>query len=324
MVGSFSRVFDGRAIPGVSLEPAARRLPPAACNRKDRLASLAGARIDNHEDTMIGNERNWRGSTSGVALAAWFVVAAGSASGAVLVDYNLTNIVTSSASPAASAPATTVATGITASDVTRGPGLTAISLARGFSSQGWNSASGTTTTRAEAISGNKFYGFDLTIAPGATASFSDITVGLYKSAITSPANFEWQYSLDAFATPGTTLVTFNHFGRNSGTAPGSLTPFQWMTTDTPGQTNGNPTPPLDISTVAALQNLAGPATVGFRLYGWGSINGNPTTSTNTLAFGRDAGPLINGTVAVPEPNTVVLAATGSLAVLAMLRGRRRR
>jgi len=257
---------------------------------------------------------------AGIGIAAGLVSATAVAD--VIVDYNLTNIVTSSASPAVTAPPTTVGPGITASDITRGPGLTPLNLSRGFSSQGWNNRTNTSTTRADAISGNKYYAFSVTIAPGSTASFSDITVGLYKSAITSPANLEWQYSLDSFTTAGNTLVSFNHFGRNSGTAPGTITPFQWMTTDTPGQSNGNPTPPLDISGVAALQNLAGPATVNFRLYGWGSINGSPTTSTNTLALGRDTGPLINGTL-VPEPGSIGLVVAGmGLAIACRFRGRR--
>jgi hypothetical protein len=242
----------------------------------------------------------------------------------VLVDYNLTAIVTSSASPAVSAPATTVATGVTASDITRGPGLAPFNLTRGFSSQGWNNSGTTATTRADAISGNKYYTFALTIAPGSTASFSDISVGLYKSAVTSPASMEWQYSFDNFVTTGSTLTTFNHLGRNSGTPPGTVTPFQWMTTDTPGQSNGNITPALDISTVSPLQNLAGPATVTFRLYGWGSINGNATTPTNTLALGRDNGPLINGIITtVPEPASICLVAT-AVGIGGVLRARRRR
>jgi hypothetical protein len=257
------------------------------------------------------------------ALAAGSLAGMGIARSAVLVDYNLTNIVTSSASPAVSATATTVSAGITASDVTRGPGLSPLNLSRGFSSQGWNNSGTTPTTRADAISGNKYYTFALTIAPGSTASFSDISVGLYKSAITSPASMEWQYSFDNFVTTGSTLTTFNHLGRNSGTPPGSVTPFQWMTTDTPGQSNGNPTPPLDISTVSPLQNLAGPATVTFRLYGWGSINGNATTPTNTLALGRDNGPLINGTVTVPEPASLCLVATAA-GIGGLIRVRRRR
>lgn len=241
----------------------------------------------------------------------------------VLVDYSLTSIVTSSASPAVTAPPTTVGTGLIASDITRGAGLTPLNLSRGFSSQGWNNATNTLTTRADAIAGNKYYAFDLTLAPGTTASFSDITVGLYKSALTSPANLEWQYSFDSFSTAGNTLVSFNHYGRNSGTPPGTLTPFQWMTVDTPGQSNGNPTPPLDISTVSALQNLAGPATVSFRLYGWGSINGNPTANTNTLALGRDTGPKITGTL-VPEPATTSLvAAMATAGIVFGLRRRRR-
>lgn len=241
----------------------------------------------------------------------------------VLVDYTLTNIITSATSPAATAPPTTVGAGITASDITRGPGLTAINLGRGFSAQGWNNSGTTSTTRSDAISGNKYYAFNLAIVPGTTASFTDITVGLYKSAVTSPANLEWQFSLDNFATTGSTLVAFDHFGRNSGSAPGSVTEYQWMTTDTPGQTNGNPTPPLDISAITALQNLAGPATVSFRLYGWGSISGNPTTATNTLALGRDTGPKITGTL-VPEPTGMAVLAAGVAAAAGLgLRSRRR-
>ncbi len=230
----------------------------------------------------------------------------GRAEAAIIVDYTLTNIVTSSAEPAISAPPTTVAAGIMASDITRGPGLTPINLGRGFSAQGWNNAEGTSTTRDDAIGGGRYYGFELTVAPDVTVSFTDISVSLYKSALTSPANLEWQYSLDGFATEGKTLVGFDHFGRNSGTAPEVLEPFQWMTVNTPGQSNGNPTPPLSISEVAELQNLVGPATVSIRLYGWGSINGNPTTATNTLALGRDMGPLINGTISGGGPTGIVI------------------
>lgn len=252
-----------------------------------------------------------------VSVAMVLIMATAVSHAAVLVDYNLTAF-----SGTVSAPATTTAAGVNATDITRGPGLTPISLARGYSAQGWNNSGTTTTTRADAISGNKYYTFALTIAPGSTASFSDITVGLYKSALTSPASMEWQYSLDNFVTTGSTLVTFNHYGRNSGTPPGSVTPYQWMTTDTPGQANGNPTPALDISTVAALQNLAGPATVSFRLYGWGSINGNPTTATNTLAIGRDTGPLINGSI-VPEPSSFCFAAS-AVGIGLLIRFKRRR
>ena len=234
------------------------------------------------------------------------------AEAAIIVDYTLTNIVTSSAEPALSAPPTTIAAGITASDITRGPGLTPINLGRGFSAQGWNNAEGTSTTRDDAIGGGKYYGFELTVAPDVTVSFTDISVSLYKSALTSPANLEWQYSLDGFATEGKTLVGFDHFGRNSGTAPEVLEPFQWMTVNTPGQSNGNPTPPLSISEVAELQNLVGPATVSIRLYGWGSINGNPTTATNTLALGRDMGPLINGTISGGGPTGIVIDVPGGV------------
>lgn len=240
-------------------------------------------------------------------LAALSIGGAWAARADVVVNYAI-----SSTSGTVSIPASTLGTGITATDLTRGPGLTPISLSRGYSAQGWNNSGSTPTTRADAIAGNKFYTFSVTLSPDTTVSFSDITVGLYKSAITSPASMEWQYSFDNFTTSGSTLTTFNHYGRNSGTAPVPLVPYQWMTVDTGSQTNGNPTPALDISTVSPLQNVAGPATVSFRLYGWGSINGNATTPTNTLAIGRDTGPLINGIItSVPEPATLGMAVAGA-------------
>lgn len=247
----------------------------------------------------------------------------------VLVDFNLASVPSVAIT---SATATTVANGLTAGLLTRGPGLTAINLARGFSSQGWNNSGTTTTSRADAISGNKYYTFDLTIAAGSTASFSDISTSFYKSAISSPGSMEWQYSFDNYVTTGSTLVTFNHFGRNSGTL-GTPTPLQWMSPpynngggplalDTPGQSNGNTTGAIDISTVSALQNIAGPATVSFRLYGWGSINGAATTPTNTLAIGRDNGPLINGSI-VPEPASICLLAAAA-GIGGVIRARRSR
>ncbi|MFM9010185.1 MAG: hypothetical protein ACKON8_04765 [Planctomycetota bacterium] len=263
------------------------------------------------------NTRNRFGSAHVTALAAVAILSATVARAEVLVNYSI-----SSTSGTVSIPPTTLAAGITATDITRGSGLTPISLNRGYSSQGWNNSGTTTTTRADAIAGNKFYTFSLTIASGSIASFNDITVGLYKSAITSPASMEWQYSFDNFVTTGSTLTTFNHYGRNSGTAPVPLVPDQWMTIDTGGQSNGNPTPALDISTVSALQNVAGPATVSFRLYGWGSINGNATTPTNTLAIGRDTGPLINGSI-VPEPASICLVASAA-GIGGLIRIRRRR
>src|SRR5688500_10547056 len=111
-------------------------------------------------------------------------------------------------------------------------------------------------------------------------------------------NYELQYSFDDFATPGIVITNFNYFGRDSGTAPATLAPYQWMTTDTPGQGNGNPTWPFLLNGVTALQNLPAGAKITFRLYAWGMGNG---ADSNTLALGRVNGPALRGIIqdAVP-------------------------
>jgi hypothetical protein len=73
-----------------------------------------------------------------------------------------------------------------------------------------------------------------------------------------------------------------------------------MSIDTAGQ-NGNPLATLDLSSVPALQNLSGGASVQFRLFGW---NNGAGASTNTLAIGRNQGPRITGLLASPVSGTI--------------------
>jgi hypothetical protein len=200
-------------------------------------------------------------------------------------------------SPVESVETTNVAEGLAVSALTRGPGIGAANLTSGYSANGWNNTNSTTnpriTTRENAIADGEFYQFSVTVLPGRTLSISTIETSLRRSAIDAPMNYEWQYSLDGFATPGVTMTNFNYIGRSSGTAPTTLEPFQWMTRDTAGQNAGNPTWPFLVDHIAGLQNLPEGTVVTFRLYAWGTGAG---ADSNTVALGRNNGPAIRGIV----------------------------
>jgi hypothetical protein len=235
---------------------------------------------------------------------------------AQLVRYDLTGL--SSSTPPSSAAATTVTTGLTASTLTRGPGIVVAGLGNGFSANNWNNTNSTVSplsaTLANAMQTGDFFQFAVSIDFGYTASFSTLDVSLRRSAIAAPMNYQWQYSFDGFSTPGVGFADFNYFGRSSGTAPATVTPYSWMTADVPGQDAGNPISTLDLSGISAFQNLAGGSTLTFRLFGWGN-DPTPGADSNTVALGRFNGPAIGGIVTpVPEPSALSLLAFGFLAL----------
>jgi len=254
-----------------------------------------------------------------IRLPAWLalvvcsvvVVGLASSDAAVVLDYDLSAIPNEVVQTAS---ATTVAGGLSATDLTRGSGITAANLTAGFSANNW--AAGT-ASRQNAIDTNQYYQFGFTVVPGGSVSLEQLEVGLRRSAIAGPMNYEWQYSLDGFATSANTISvpgspyystgTFTYFGRNSGSG-GVPDNFNYMTVDLPGQGDGNPMPPLDLTGITALQNITAGSAVDFRLYAWGNGAG---TTTNTVALGRNLGPRLSG-VAVPEPTSLMVAGGGLL------------
>ncbi|MBE0542063.1 MAG: hypothetical protein IH623_11795 [Verrucomicrobia bacterium] len=242
----------------------------------------------------------------------------------VIAYYDLTGVPLTA--PASVEP-TTVATGLTVSDVTRGSGLNPANLTRGFSSDRWTNNDDHPSppgpmpaTRENAILNGDFYQFSITVEAGYSASLTSLSASLRRSGAGAPSNLEWQYSLDGFDTPGVTIVprgavwdvigwTQNHFtymGRADGTAPAQMDPYAYMTQNIPGQNPGNPMPTILLNNIAQLQNIPGETTVTFRLYGWGADR-----NSRTLAFGRDFGPSIRGTVqAAPASPTLTITLVG--------------
>jgi hypothetical protein len=234
-----------------------------------------------------------------------------------LVEWDLS--VVSSNAAVTTLPPTRVAPEIAASDLGRGSGINPSSLTQGFAANRWNNPnsafSPSTPNRANAISRGDYYEFSITVPAGSSVSLATLDASLRRSALNAPLNFEWQYSLDGFATTGVTILprgpvwsvlgltnnsTFQYQGRTSGSSPAAVEPFDWVLKDVPGRTDtvstpGDAIPTIDLSIIAPLQNLNGPATVTFRLYGWGN---NSTADSNTTSLGRVNGPRVRGTIGV--------------------------
>lgn len=213
-----------------------------------------------------------------------------------LVYYDLMGVIHTPAPK--SVPASTVVDGLTALDLTRGPGINPASLNNGFSADHWHNS----RSREDALAIGAYFQFGFKIQQGYTVSLSTLDFTLRRSAVTAPMNIEVQVSLDGFQTPGIVVANLTYLGRTSGTAPAvdplKTDPYYYMKNDLPGRPNevtsvGDPVPTIDLSGIAALQNIPGGTEVTFRIYAWGN---DRTTETNTLALGRVVGPAIGGTI----------------------------
>jgi hypothetical protein len=229
---------------------------------------------------------------------------------ATIVDYNITGATTGS--PPATWAATTVATGVSADALSRGSGIVAAGLTNGFSSNDWTIP--TPSTEANAIANGDYYQFGFDVDATHSASVTAFDTNLRRSAIAAPNKYLLYMSLNDFTTGptvGSAIKSWDYLGRSSGTA-GSPTPFQWMTTDTPGQDAGNPISTQDLSGVVALQNIAPGTSVQFRIYAYSDVSGG--AATNTVALGRVQGPKLTGEVVeIPEPASICLLCMAALA-----------
>lgn len=153
---------------------------------------------------------------------------------------------------------TTTDPNINTSILSRGTGITPSALGNSFSSTTYDGA-----TLAAAVTNQEFVQFTASPKTGYQLSLSTLDVNFRRSG-TGPDMFQWQYSLDGFATAGT------NFG-------GTIT-------YTNTATNGIAQAQINLSGISQLQNIPSPNVVTFRLYGW-----NATANTGTFALGRLAG-----------------------------------
>lgn len=201
----------------------------------------------------------------------------------------------------ASVAAAATGTGVTGVDLTRGAGLVAEHGLNSFNSRSFTSSS-TGGTLAQAVAAADYLQFGFATAAGKQTDLTGLAFTSRRSA-TGPTGFEVRYSTDGFSTFAV------------------LTSYSLSGTDNVRTT-------LDTSSVAGLQDLTG--TVLFRIYGYGSTNGN-----GTYRLGVDGGPTtskpanleLSGTVAsvvtttaVPGPGVLAIGLAGA-AGLAVVRRR---
>ena len=172
--------------------------------------------------------------------------------------------------------ATTQNANLSISSVSRGPGLLVSALANSYSSTDF-SLNGTFT---DATTNGDYLQFAVNAVAGFKVSLSTLDANFRRSG-TGPNTFQWQYSLDGFATAGVNIGAAISYTLNP--------------------TNGTAQTPIDLSVIAALQNVLNTTTVTFRLYGYGA-----TATGGTFALGRLAGNdlAIGGTVASVTSNTI--------------------
>ncbi len=180
----------------------------------------------------------------------------------------------------ATSPATTTDVNLTVGSISRGSGLNPSALGNAFSSTTNGTSMGdgfTATSLANAIAQNAFLQFTIKANTGFSVSLSTLNANFRRSS-TGPTNFQWQYSLDGFATAGVNISS----------------PINFTST----ATNGVAQLAIDLSTITALQNVSDATTITIRLYGW-----NATGLTGTFALGRLPGDdlAIDGTVTPAGP-----------------------
>lgn len=161
--------------------------------------------------------------------------------------------------------ATNTYEGVNVSVLTRGKGLTAYALLKGFSSQ----PSGEAVDSLASISANSFYEFKFQTKANYKASLTTLNAKLRlagrwyaPSAEDKRLYCQWKYSIDG----GKTFISIG----------------KQLSFNAPTITSGEVQAPIDIASIANLQGIQSKTEVVFRLYAWGFSNG----MSGTLGVGR--------------------------------------
>lgn len=147
--------------------------------------------------------------------------------------------------------------GVEASDLVRGAGLIPGGLLRSFNST-FSSYGTPYNIKDSALAKEEYYEFSVAPKAGYELSLSTINARLRRNS-NGPTAYAWYYSLDS--------TTYVQIGED-------------VSGFTDNNTNGVIQPPVDLSSIPALQSIIG-SKIFFRIYAW-----NVVASTGNLAIGR--------------------------------------
>lgn len=172
---------------------------------------------------------------------------------------------------------TTTGANISVGGLTRGSGL---STSGTGAARGWGGADWQNTSESGAISGGDFVTFTVTPNSGYTTSFSSISQFNYRRSASGASTGTLQYQLGSGGFVDITSLNYS----SSNSSGGSL-------------------PAIDLTGVAALQNVPGGTTVSFRIVNWGGTSSSGTwyvfdTANTTASDFEISGTTVVGTTAV--------------------------
>ena len=174
-------------------------------------------------------------------------------------------------------PPTTYSLNVSVGGLTRGSG---VSTNTNGALRGWGGVNWTNTTSAIAISSNQFATFAVQPAFGYEVSFTSLSKFDYRRSGTGPTNGLLQYRLGSGA-----FVTITNF-----TYPSSAS-------------TGASIGPVDLTGVAALQNILWTTNVTFRIVNWGGTSSAGTWYVFDVANSSAADLAVMGTLlyTIPPP-----------------------
>lgn len=236
-----------------------------------------------------------------VALAAALLTTVRASAQTVLAGWDVNGL---TGSGPTSYAATAANPNLIVGGLTKGAGITNTTTANVWGANGWTNT-GVADSEANSIIGNKFITFTMQARPGYTLSMTSISKFYVSKSGTGPASGALQYSLD-----GTTFT--------------DITPLTYGAQGTAISASSIGT--VDLSGVAALQNLTSSTTVTMRIVNWGATGfagtwyiGNGNTSGSDLEFQgtlTSSGVAPNNLVVAPSSVTTNAGSTVSFAVTA--------
>ena len=189
---------------------------------------------------------------------------------------------------------------------TNGPNLTVTGLTRGSgvgtsgtgASRGWGGTSFNSASESAAIAANQFAAFGFTANAGYMVSFTAIGKFDYRHSSTGPTNGMLQYQIGNGAFSDIASLSYS-----SSSSSGASIPV-----------------PIDLSGIAALQNVPAGSTVTFRIINWGAASSTGTwyvfDAANTTADDLE----IQGVITSPANLIATPSFTGLTASQSILAG----